>query len=399
MNDKKNRLIILILLALALGLAACATSPPKQTGLLAQTDEVEISNRELHMMLYGYSYVFSGTVEVAADSILARSTDPEIRKRAILWKLNTVPIVQGMSFEPDPLYAFFGIWAFMVQMRQYFETGVGRNDFGEWQHVAIGAARKMEILASDIARYIKTDGDIDAIYSTVQQWAADNPINNSSFAREMIDTDFLVQAGQASAANVSGGLSAAGSMNAQMRELSNQVAIATTTTPKMAQWYTELIKEDAPEFIARERAALVADMRQETDVILRSLMAFTDEQRVALTADLRAERTATLTTIHDDLLLLLAAAEKERIAVLERISKERLATLEQLNAITLAAIRQMVNESEPLTASIIDRIFWRIIHLLALPTLSLLIFIVVLLWMLRNALNRHFEYKETSIKE
>ena len=399
MKDHRNHLIIAVLLATVLSVTACSTSAPKQSGLLAQTDEVDISNRELHMLLYGYGYLFSGTVEVAADSILTRATDPNIRKNAILWKLNSVPIVQGMTFEPDPLYSLFGIWVFVVQMRQYFETGAGQDQFGDWQPIAIRASWKMENVATDLARSIKNDGDIADVYQEVQQWASDHPINNSSLVREQINSELLVRAGQASAANIAGGLSAAASMNAQMQELSNQLAIANTSIPKMAQWHAELVMEEAPEFIAREREAVMSDLRNETQVILQELMAFSDRQRVALTEDLRQERTATLNTAHADLLLLLSTAEKERIAVIEALGQERLDTLEQLNAITLAAVRAMITESESLTTAAIDRIFWRVIQLLAVPFLGLLAFISLLMWMLRNALNRHFEYKESQNRE
>jgi hypothetical protein len=350
------------------------------------------------MMLYGYAYMFSGTVEVAADSILARATDPEIRKNAVLWKLNSVPIVQGMTFEPDPLFSLFGIWVFVVQMRQYFETGIGKGQFGEWQPIAVRASWRMEDIATNIARTIKDDGDIDDVYEEVLAWAANHPINNSSFVREQVNTELLVRAGHASAATVAGGLSAAASMNAQMQELSNQMAIANTSIPKMAQWHAELMMEEAPEFIAKEREAVMSDVRQETQLILQELMAFSDAQRVALTDDLREERTATLNTVHQDLLLLLTTAEKERIAVIEALGQERLDTLEQLNAITLAAIRAMITESESLTTAAIDRVFWRVIQLMALPTLGLILFIIILMWMLRNALNKHFEYKESQIR-
>lgn len=399
MKDHRNRSIIAVLLAVALGVSACSTSVPKQTGLLAQTDEVDISNRELHMLLYGYAYMFSGTVEVAADSILTQATDSNIRKNAILWKLNSVPIVQGMTFEPDPLYSFFGIWVFVVQMRQYFETGVGKDQFGQWQPIAIRASRKLENAATNLARSIKVDGNIDAIHQEVQQWSTDHPIKNSSFVREQIHTELIVRAGQASAASVAGGLSAAASMNAQMQELSNQLAMANTAIPKMAQWHAEMLMEEAPELIAREREAVMTDLQNETQVILQELMAFGDRQRVALIADLSEERTATLKTAHEDLLLLLSTAEKERIAVIEALGQERLNTLEQLNTITLAAVRAMITESESLTTAAIDRVFWRVIQVMALPFLGLILFISLLMWMLRNALTKHFEYKESLTKD
>lgn len=47
------------------------------------------------------------------------------------WKLNAIPAAQTAAFQFDPLVGLFDLWAFSAQMREFFESGRGRDLFDD----------------------------------------------------------------------------------------------------------------------------------------------------------------------------------------------------------------------------------------------------------------------------
>jgi hypothetical protein len=90
------------------------------------------SAAELRIYLDELTGIFSGTIEQAADQIIAASPANEIKRHALLWKINGIPAAYGALFQPDPAIAIIDTWSFSMQMVDYFERGPGKADFGLW---------------------------------------------------------------------------------------------------------------------------------------------------------------------------------------------------------------------------------------------------------------------------
>ena len=72
--------------------------------------------------------------------------------------MNAIPACQRAAFQSDPLAGYLDVWVLCEQMLQYFERGEGRDLFGEWQPIAVGAARQ---LVEEIKRDLRYAADVD----------------------------------------------------------------------------------------------------------------------------------------------------------------------------------------------------------------------------------------------
>ena len=122
-----RRIATVLIIALAvtlLGLGGCA-SAPKQTALMDEMGVKDVSARELRLRVYDFGISFSAEVERAADFIIAAAADPDIERRALMWKVNATTVMNLAIFQIDPLAAVIDATTFSYQMRAFFEDGAG----------------------------------------------------------------------------------------------------------------------------------------------------------------------------------------------------------------------------------------------------------------------------------
>lgn len=93
---------VIFLLFFFLFEVGCQTAP-KQTRLMSTVEEVDATMVEMKIRTHRFEARFSGIVEMAADEILERSSDPEIRENALMWKMYAIPAAQYAIFQQDPL--------------------------------------------------------------------------------------------------------------------------------------------------------------------------------------------------------------------------------------------------------------------------------------------------------
>jgi len=208
-------------------------------GLITQVDEPQLTEGELYWRVIDQSPVFANAVESAADSILALSDDPQIRRRALLWKINAIPAAQSAIFRIDPLLALLDVWTFSVQMTDYFETGAGKNDFGEWQPIAIDACRELEEQFSEIAVELAGDVTTNRGNEFVKAWASENLIEDISFTRESTRgywSEVVKEGG--------GVVNTVETLTDAMRVMADRMDASYVLALKQARWQAQLFVED-----------------------------------------------------------------------------------------------------------------------------------------------------------
>ena len=137
MKRKNNNLIlsVIMVVTIMLTLSGCF-SVPKETALMKSVG-VEVSITEYKIRLREFGYRFSGIVELSADEIISKTSDNEIKKQALKWKIYAIPaMIRSLSMK-DPLAAGLDSWILSVQMVQYFKDGYGKELFGEYQNIAM----------------------------------------------------------------------------------------------------------------------------------------------------------------------------------------------------------------------------------------------------------------------
>jgi hypothetical protein len=173
---------ILLAALLAAPLLACAGGRVRVPGLPASvTGGARISEAELHEALADYSARFAAVVGGAADEIHGGTRDLRIRKRALLWKIRVIPLVQEAAFSADAREGYLSVLTLAVLMRQYLTEGDGRSVFADLQPGAAAAARELEDEARRLGAEFLAAKDLERATRQVEEFARRRPIRGTEF--------------------------------------------------------------------------------------------------------------------------------------------------------------------------------------------------------------------------
>ena len=117
-NRRHKRLVkALVMLAAAFfSLAAGCQRIPYESRLMKKQAAAGARHQktaaEVKIYLDELIGVLPGTIEQAADRIIATAVDAPIKQHALLWKINGIPTALRAMFHPDPGVAIIDTWAF-----------------------------------------------------------------------------------------------------------------------------------------------------------------------------------------------------------------------------------------------------------------------------------------------
>lgn len=358
----------------------CATSASKPTAFMSSKG-VEYSRRELNQRIYAFYQYFYHRTEIAADEILEKSEDPDVRINAILWKINASSFMQSLVFQPDPLVAYLHSWLYCALLTDYFQEGPGRQSFKEWQDIAVTASVKAEEdIASSIEK-ILPPAEFKTYEKRVYAMADAHPIRSFHLLPDISYSELeqLLYAGEPAR-----GFAIATEINEMLHDVTVSAPIFVEAGLKHARWMGDLALEKMPELIAAERKAAMEDVHQETTFILETLddtitrqrgevfKAITDE-RMAILKAISTERRLILDAVREERTAVLDIAHQERMGVEKTIHDERIAILAQFDALAV----KMLEQAEARSLRVIDRVFVRIIQICAIPFVLVLLLLVL----------------------
>lgn len=159
-----------------IGASGCMPANIKQPGERAVAADSEITEEELREELDNFGELFSATVAQTAEE-LADTVTP--RKEEIIrhqMRLRLMKTFYAMSEQDSPVAAFIEIWGFCVRIREYFEHGDGSSLYGESQHIAIDAAKLLEVEIERIGHMFLKEDAFATARANVHQFAKEKPI-------------------------------------------------------------------------------------------------------------------------------------------------------------------------------------------------------------------------------
>src|SRR5262245_66389909 len=117
---------ILILLSLPLG-GGCVGAGPggSDTALIKATDS-EATASEYRAAANSLAIRVPGLVELTGNRMLDQTSDPRLRRLALLWKIEGAAAFQQALFRPDPLGAAVETWTLANQVQDAVGTGALR---------------------------------------------------------------------------------------------------------------------------------------------------------------------------------------------------------------------------------------------------------------------------------
>ncbi|MFC2094415.1 hypothetical protein ACFLSH_02175 [Bacteroidota bacterium] len=353
-------LSVLMVVTTMLTITGCF-SAPTETALMKEAG-VKVSITEYKIRLREFGYRFVGIVELSADEIISKSADNEIKKQALLWKIYAIPaMIRSISIN-DPFASGVDAWILSVQMLQYFEDGYGKELFGEYQDIAITASRLIISDIENLAREIKRGDDISRGQKITRDWTNKNPLKNNKFLRvSALDT----------VAHIIGskGYDLGGSVEniaVSVDDLKNQVTLYTNYLPKEIKWQIEyaayeMFGDSTMGNIMQNFNTITQSTDRITKVVEGTPLLVEELQQSSLD-NINYQRLATLNALTDERIAVMESIKLERIAILEDINRERIETLDRLERISNKA----VNKTTIFASDIIDKIFWRVLIILAL---------------------------------
>jgi hypothetical protein len=310
------------------------------------------SAAELRIYLDELTGIFSGTIEQAADHVFTASPANEIKRHALLWKINGIPAAYGALFQPDPAIAIIDTWAFSMQMVDYFERGSGKADFGLWHPIANEASRKLETRIGEMVASGMPNGDTDPLQKKIQTWVLAHPIERDFIYRDTVAPQLASIIGD----QAMDAMQTVGTLAIGVEELADRFTVHMNLLTKQARWQAELVvAETAGRADIEGKLAMLAGVADSVNRLVPIA-----EQSATLIA---REREA----FFEDL-------RQERIDVLFNIERRRMATLTELESVG----NRILGKAQRQTEQLIDHLFFRMLQLIAISLLCMVVLVVLL---------------------
>jgi len=327
-------------------------------------------------------------VEEAADEIVWATSDAEIRRRAILWKVSAVSTLIGAMSRTDPLAAIIEASTFTFQMADYFETGAGSDRFGPHQRIAVEACNRLDEKAVNFLESLAR-GEYPQVRAAIIRWVEEHPIQSPLFARDSV----VVLVSEMMQSPDTRALASLGRLELTVTDLMSRLAMYGAVLPSLARWQAELLVYDTLR-TGQPLGDLLADTKE--------LMATAD--RIATLSDavpalIQAERAEILlavqTLVNEQMSDLDGLIERHRLSIMEDIEAERIAIFDSVDAQRLDTIAALDSQGEEMMGNLkgmgigavsqtsievermMTRAFWWALELVIIALVGLLIVMVI----------------------
>ena len=307
-------------------LVACATVPT-QTKFMEEQG-VKVSAEGIRMRLRAEAVPFTGLMEQAADEASAASTDPAVRKRALVWKINVVPAMYRTLFNQRPLIALLDTWALLVQAEQYLESPEGKAAFGPGASVVLATTRELEGRVQEIARWAVPGRDLTSTRAKVQQWAERHPVRLTFATRDSIEKDLVTLAPTEELS----AFAVVGQLNEDMNGLVGRMDFLPIMVPRQATWQAELAYVNLVDPQLESALKRAGEAMDKLDGMIawlgtEGLEGFAEEQRIEIMRAVAVERLEIERLVDRQRVEIQAFVDREREQVAALLNQERAAVM------------------------------------------------------------------------
>jgi hypothetical protein len=360
---------------------------------------LKVSPEELRIRVRSLIRPTLGILEESADRILAKATDPKLRRAVLVWKIETTTTLLAAMLRPDPILALADSWGYTLQLETVLKRPSAREGPGEFLPILMGTLENLQAEFREFAGGIEGDLSCDRMEAKIRQWAAEHPIEGQLYRRPSMDpavADLLANSG-------GGALAALSGLEETTADLMTRMDLYTMYLPRLARWEAELAIDDvtggvepkafAAEFVrltnAADRIAVVAENAEEIIASERSAVLETlrDERR-SVTKDLQAGRQAVLDAVRQERIATLREIEAIAQRLVDRSSgplDDAVATqLKNLTEDVESMRTRLLDDSESILTALLDRAFVRAIELLLIAAVLAAVGVVLYARFLRR---------------
>lgn len=239
-----NKTILLVLAGLLLGGCSLFKFSVSTGDTPLPKDQLE-----LRMMTRGLGSEFNAAVIGAADSILAAASDPQVRIRALRWKLGATSAAASAALQTAPEVALLDLWIFACRMDAYLAQAPDSLLFGEASAPARETGRQMLQRTQRMAREHLNHNRYELMHAFVTAYCLDHPADKPEFGnsdRLLAWTDYLRENGQEYTVAV-------GSVSEVMADMSDRMSAATRRFTDGIAWSKEILELQLRQDSVRDR--------------------------------------------------------------------------------------------------------------------------------------------------
>ncbi|MAI70880.1 MAG: hypothetical protein CMM01_08230 [Rhodopirellula sp.] len=387
-----------LIFVLPLTVLGCQTLQSSDGLLEQESSNAKVSSRQLRIVLDDLVLQYSSQVELAADQIIAENSDPQVRKNALLWKMNSIASCFQAASRRDPLGAYFDIWILNKQSLSLFNNPSDSPLFGESQGIAISATQEIETIMAEVLDLIGDDLPVNEAF--VNAFAQEHPINDLYFKRASITANYTKYI---DSIKIKGPelLGVVGDIDQQLDQIQRLSSMYAEFLPKQARWNGELMIMETLQSnaviaslqnmsLAANGVATIADTTQTIpSLIERERNLLNDSisaERVATMEALEKMRSATLNSFQEERIAVMAQIESERDMVLNAVQEQRIAATQDLSQLGEQSLVKMdhvidtkIGDIAKHGSDLIDHGFRRLVQLLVAVAALTLLFVMAFL--------------------
>jgi hypothetical protein len=139
----------------------------------------QITKEELREELNNFEDFWSNRYGSAMTDIEEFMPDVRTRNTILRIRVRVPEALHSMLEHEDPIIAFIETWGLCLRTTQFFESGAGRNFFGEHQDIIIRAAKDNEAEMERIGQLFMNENLLSETRSNIRTFAGANPIKGT----------------------------------------------------------------------------------------------------------------------------------------------------------------------------------------------------------------------------
>lgn len=354
------------------------TDPTRPTALMQETGVV-MSPIEMRQRVDDMVPPVLASIRQTLDHVRAESDDPSVKRRALLLKIDTIPVVYRAAFQSDPLAAALDLWLLSYQMEHCMDVGTGPCDLGEWQAEAREQSRiQREQFEEKLGQAARNAEVFNEFKVRMREMAERHPLTEEgAIARRHTAT---VEVAQALGAESRDAFSVIGDFSITLTDLTSRLNTYIGDAGRLGRWHAELLVQDlkaSPEVqatlaqvgdVTEDVARLEASVAsiEETlgpegmALLVARLEALIQQERGLVLSDVDRQRSVTLEYLSAEREVVLAAIDAQRVAVMAQINQERVDTLGEIDVLGAG----LLDEAAGQAFRVVDHLIWRLAQLL-----------------------------------
>ncbi len=306
---------------------------------------------------------FSSDIIAVSDTIIANTSDIDIKLNAIAFKKGIVAASGKTAFQAVPELALVDTWVLCKQLKDVMESNLGKEFIGSDHILVKEKAVQLENRITEIARTLLKEDRYSELESFVNKYALENPVTSFDFPRANILSPLSKHLGVADTVYVS----TIGSGAEALSDIGDRIGITSELLGKQLGWEKERFSLEwdranpSDDFLARaDSISLILDR-------FANVAENSPELMGNMSANMRSELMPLINELNGGIDASLYKLADERLRMQLYLDAQRKLLVSDVNATG----EQMIDTSTKSIATLIKDVAW-IVILAAIIIIALL---------------------------